>query len=66
MSNDVKIAAIIGLAVVLSLAIIWGMGYTKALNDQEFYRVIGSEMSEEGFEEWMMPEFSKGHVASGG
>lgn len=65
MSNDVKIAAIVALAAVMSLAIIWGMGYTKAQNDQEFYRVIGSEMSEEGFEDWMMPKMSKGHVASG-
>ncbi len=62
--SDEKLTAIVAVCAVMALAIIWGMGYTKAQNDQEFYRIIGSEMSEEGFENWMMPEVSRAHTAS--
>lgn len=48
-------------AVIISLALLWGIGYTKAVNDQRFYDIIGSHMSEEGFEDWMTMEVPKGH-----
>lgn len=63
MTEDVKLSAIVAVAVIVVLAILWGMGYTKAQNDQEFYKVVGSEMSEKGFENWMMPKLSAAHAA---
>jgi hypothetical protein len=52
-SELVQLVTVAIVGAVLVLLILWGMGYTKATNDQEFYRVVGSEMSEEDFAEWM-------------
>jgi hypothetical protein len=53
LSDDIQLAVVIAVAVVVAIAIVWGMGYTKAVNDQEFYKIVGSEMSEEDFAQWM-------------
>lgn len=54
--EEVKLVIILASIVLVILVVIGVMGYTKAQNDQEYYSVVGSEMSEEDFAEFMDDE----------